>query len=258
AAYLPVDPAHPVERVRRVLAEAAPVLLVTAPGAEPLGADLPTLVLDENAWADEPLPASGHPDTTGAAHVIHTSGSTGTPKGVIVTHAGVAALTAGLVDGTALGAGSRVLQLGPPTFDISVGEMCLAFGSGGTLVLPPRGPLVGDALADVLTGLRISCAFVPPSVLATVPPGPHPELRTLLVGAESCPPDLIARWTAGGRRLHNAYGPTEATVVSTLSAPLAADGTAPPVGTPLPGTGAYVLDERLRPVPAGVSGELYL
>ncbi|WP_446039170.1 amino acid adenylation domain-containing protein [Streptomyces sp. SID1121] len=258
AAYLPVDPAHPVERVRRVLAEAAPVLLVTAPGAEPLDADLPTLVLDENAWADEPLPAPGHPDTTGAAHVIHTSGSTGTPKGVIVTHAGVAALTAGLVDGTALGAGSRVLQLGPPTFDISVGEMCLAFGSGGTLVLPPRGPLVGDALADVLTGLRISCAFVPPSVLATVPPGPHPELRTLLVGAESCPPDLIARWTAGGRRLHNAYGPTEATVVSTLSAPLAADGTAPPVGTPLPGTGAYVLDERLRPVPAGVSGELYL
>ncbi|MFF2520962.1 amino acid adenylation domain-containing protein [Streptomyces liangshanensis] len=258
AAYLPVDPAHPAERLRRLLAEAAPALLVTAPGAAPpAGTDLPTLVLDPDAWADAPLPP-GRPDPAGAAHVIHTSGSTGIPKGVVVTHAGVAALAQGLVAGAALGADSRVLQLGPPSFDISVGEMCLAFGSGGTLVLPPRGPLVGDALGDVLTARRVSCAFVPPSVLATVPPAPHPELRTLLVGAEACPPDLVARWATGGRRLLNAYGPTETTVVSTLSAPLAADGTTPPIGTPLPGTGAYVLDARLRPVPTGVGGELYL
>ncbi|WP_385618955.1 MULTISPECIES: amino acid adenylation domain-containing protein [unclassified Streptomyces] len=257
AAYLPVDPAHPAERIRRVLAEAAPVLLVTEPGAAPLDTGLPTLVLDEDAWAGEPLPPGG-PEPHDAAHVIHTSGSTGAPKGVVVSHAGVAALTRSLVDGLALDADSRVLQLGPPSFDISVGELCLAFGSGGTLVLPQRGPLVGEDLGAVLTERRISCAFVPPSVLATVPAGPHPELRALVVGAEACPPELVARWAVAGRRFHNAYGPTESTVVSTVSGPLDADGTAPPIGTPVAGTNAYLLDERLRPVPAGAGGELYL
>ncbi|MEW1687144.1 amino acid adenylation domain-containing protein [Streptomyces sp. NPDC091265] len=257
AAYLPLDPAHPAERIRRVLAEAAPVLVVTEPGAAPLDTGVPALVLDEDAWAGAPRPAAG-PDLDGVAHVIHTSGSTGTPKGVLVTHAGVAALTRSLVEGIALDADSRVLQLGPPSFDISVGELCLAFGSGGTLVLPPPGPLVGEALGTVLSERRISCAFVPPSVLATVPAGPHPQLRTLVVGAEACPPDLVARWAGAGRRFHNAYGPTESTVVATFSGPLDADTTVPPIGTPVAGTTAYVLDDRLRPVPAGVGGELYL
>ncbi|WP_329307355.1 amino acid adenylation domain-containing protein [Streptomyces sp. NBC_01260] len=257
AAYLPVDPAHPAGRIRRVLDEAAPVLLITEPGAAPLGTDVATLVLDEDAWAGAPL-SPGGPEPHDVAQVIHTSGSTGTPKGVLVTHAGVAALTRSLVDCVALDADSRVLQLGPPTFDISVGELCLAFGSGGTLVLPPPGPLVGAELGTVLTERRITCAFVPPSVLATVPDGPHPQLRALVVGAEACPPDLVARWAVAGRRFHNAYGPTESTVVATVSGPLDADGTVPPIGTAVRGTTAYVLDERLRPVPAGTGGELYL
>ncbi|MFB6817699.1 amino acid adenylation domain-containing protein [Streptomyces sp. NPDC056347] len=257
AAYLPVDPAHPAERIRRVLAEAAPVLLVTEPGGTPPGAGVPVLVLDAEAWSGEPLPPGG-PAPHDLAHVIHTSGSTGAPKGVLVTHAGVAALSRSLVDGAGVGPDSRVLQLGPPSFDISVGEMCLAFGSGGTLVLPGPGPLVGEELGTVLAERRISCTFVPPSVLATVPSGTYPDLRAVLVGAESCPPELVARWATDGRRFHNAYGPTESTVVSTVSGPLAADGTVPPIGTPVAGTAAYVLDERLRPVPAGAGGELYL
>ncbi|MFF2013562.1 amino acid adenylation domain-containing protein [Streptomyces sp. NPDC058195] len=257
AAYLPVDPAHPAERIRRVLAGAAPVLLVTEPGAPPSGSGLPVLVLDADAWSGAPLPLIG-PAPHDVAHVIHTSGSTGAPKGVLVTHAGVAALTRSLVDGTGLGPDSRVLQLGPPSFDISVGEMCLAFGSGGTLVLPGPGPLVGEELGAVLTERRVSCAFVPPSVLATVPAGPYPDLRAVLVGAEACPPELVARWASDSRRFLNGYGPTEATVISTVSGPLAADGAVPPIGTPVAGTTAYVLDERLRPVPAGAGGELYL
>lgn len=173
-------------------------------------------------------------------------------------HTGLAALAQGLVDSMALGPGSRVLQLGSPAFDISVAEMCMAFGSGGTLVVPPEGPLAGQGLADVLTGLQISAAMLPPSVLATVPTGEYPQLRSLAVGAEACPPELVARWAVGGRRFHNAYGPTEFTVAATVAGPLTGDGTTPPIGAPLPGTRAYVLDGRLRPVPPGVSGELYL
>ncbi|WP_159042708.1 non-ribosomal peptide synthetase [Streptomyces curacoi] len=257
AAYLPIDPDYPPERIRLALEDAAPVLVVAGePGVVP-ETDVPTLVLDERAYAEPPL-VTGELAPSAAAYVIHTSGSTGRPKGVVVPHTGLTALAQGLVAALALDADSRVLQLGSPAFDISVAELCLAFGSGGTLVVPPEGPLAGQELADVLTGRRISCALLPPSVLATVPAGEYPQLRALAVGAEACPPDLVARWAVGGRRFHNAYGPSECTVAATVSGPLTGDGTAPPIGGPLPGTRVYVLDERLRPVPPGVCGELYL
>ncbi|MFJ8632674.1 amino acid adenylation domain-containing protein [Streptomyces sp. NPDC093568] len=280
AAHVPVDPDYPAERIRLALEDARPVLVVVGERGVLVDTGVPTLVLGASldaardvdgrvprrrGWSrssPRPLGASSAPpaevDPATPAYVIHTSGSTGRPKGVVVPHTGLAALAQGLVDALALTPDSRVLQLGSPAFDISVGEMCMAFGSGGTLVVPPAGPLTGRELADVLTERRISCALVPPSVLATVPAGEYPELRSLAVGAEACPPDLVARWAVGGRRFHNAYGPTEYTVGATVSTPLTGDGSAPPIGAPLPGTRAYVLDERLRPVPPGVCGELYL
>ncbi|MFC5212322.1 amino acid adenylation domain-containing protein [Streptomyces coerulescens] len=279
AAYLPVDPDYPAERIRGALEDAAPVLVVVGARGVPVDADVPTVVLGDSlelpGKAVERLtrrrglsrPRGGSrtsntaPRPFGAltsAYVIYTSGSTGRPKGVVVPHTGLAALAQGLVKSMALGPDARVLQLGSPAFDISVAEMCMAFGSGGALVVPPEGPLVGRGLADVLTGMRISAAMLPPSVLASLPAGEYPELRSLAVGAEACPPELVARWAVGGRRFHNAYGPTEYTVAATVSGPLTGDGTPPPIGAPLPGTRAYVLDERLRPVPPGVCGELYL
>lgn len=273
AAYLPIDPDYPAERISMALEDAGPVLLVVGERGAPVDTDVPTLALSDSLESPGPAvdglprPRGGSrtsitaPRPCGAfepAYVIHTSGSTGRPKGVLVPHTGLAALAQGLVDGMALTPGSRVLQLGSPAFDISVAEMCMAFGSGGTLVVPPEGPLVGQGLADALTGLRIGAALLPPSVLATLPTGEYPQLRSLAVGAEACPPELVAHWAVGGRRFHNAYGPTEFTVAATVSGPLTGDGTAPPIGAPLPGTRAYVLDGRLRPVPPGVSGELYL
>ncbi|MGW5472835.1 amino acid adenylation domain-containing protein [Streptomyces chartreusis] len=279
AAYLPVDPDYPGERIRVALEDAKPVLVVVGERGVPVDTDVPTLVLSDSLElprrVDDRLPrrrgwsrprggsrkSMTAPRPCGAlmpAYVIHTSGSTGRPKGVLVPHTGLAALAQGLVDSMALTSETRVLQLGSPAFDISVAEMCMAFGSGGTLVVAPDGPLVGQGLAEVLTGLRIGATMLPPSVLATLPVGEYPDLRSLAVGAEACPPELVARWAVGGRRFHNAYGPTEFTVAATVSGPLTGDGTPPPIGAPLPGTRAYVLDERLRPVPPGVCGELYL
>ncbi|WP_405589007.1 amino acid adenylation domain-containing protein [Streptomyces sp. NBC_01092] len=280
AAYLPVDPDYPTERIRVALEDAKPVLVVVGERGLSVDTDVPTLRLSNSlelprdvmdrlprhgGWSrSSPRPFGAPPalpaelDPATPAYVIHTSGSTGRPKGVVVPHTGLAALARGLVDSMALAPGGRVLQLGSPAFDISVAEMCMAFGSGGTLVVAPDGPLAGQGLADVLTGLRINATMLPPSVLATLPAGEYPDLRSLAVGAEACPPELVARWAVGGRRFHNAYGPTEYTVAATVSGPLTGDGTPPPIGVPLPGTRTYVLDERLRPVPPGVCGELYL
>ncbi|MFF6952984.1 amino acid adenylation domain-containing protein [Streptomyces iakyrus] len=258
AAYLPLDPDHPADRLSHVLTDARPVLLVTAPGAAtPYTPDgLSVLEVDEKAFSAVP-PPSRTPAPNAAAYVIYTSGSTGRPKGVVVPHTGISALAQGVAERFGLTRDSRVLQVGSPSFDISVSEAAMAFHAGATLVVAPPGPCAGESLGELLRELRITAVLLPPALLAGVPAGDYPELRTVGVGAEVCPPGLPARWAVGGRRVLNLYGPTEATVVSTVSDPLTGDGTPPPIGRPLPGTRAYVLDEALRPVPVGVRGELY-
>ncbi|MFF4139715.1 amino acid adenylation domain-containing protein, partial [Streptomyces mirabilis] len=247
AAWLPIDPAYPEQRVRHMLDQAAPALVVDA--------GLMARAEVESA-GPEPLPAAT-PAPDHLAYVIFTSGSSGTPKGVAVTHAGVEALATSMAERFALDENSRVLQLASPGFDASVMELLMAWGSGAALVVAPPGVVVGDELAGVLTAGGVTHALVPPAVLATVPQLPENVLSAPVVGAEACPPELVARW-APGRRMVNAYGPTEVTIAATLSEPLAADGHVPPIGRPVTGTKVYVLDARLRPVPLGVTGEAYV
>ncbi|MCF3135099.1 non-ribosomal peptide synthetase [Streptomyces olivochromogenes] len=259
AAFLPLDAGYPKERLCYVLEDAAPRLLVTdAATASALPrTGVPVLVLDDTAYDGEPLPARPA-EPSAAAYVTYTSGSTGRPKGVVVTHEGIADLAGTLADRMALDEDSRTAQLGSPAFDIYVFELCMAFGAGGTLVVPGGGPLVAEALGEALRDLRVTAAIVPPSVLAGVPPERVPGLRSLAVGGEACPPETAASWAAPGRRLCNAYGPTETTVAATVSDPLPGDGSVPPVGRPVTGTRVYVLDPWLRPVPVGVRGEVYV
>ncbi|MFJ4323024.1 non-ribosomal peptide synthase/polyketide synthase [Streptomyces tricolor] len=257
AAFLPVDPAYPEERIALMLRDAAPALTLDAKEVAGLLAAPP----DET-----PAPRPGDADRTrpldldDPAYVIYTSGSTGTPKGVVVTHRGLAAFSAAEAAHYHVAPGDRVLAFATPSFDASVLELCMSLPHGARLVVPPPGPLLGAPLADVLRTERITHTLLPPAALATVPagtPGTLPHLKTLIVGADACGAELVARW-APHHRMVNSYGPTEATVVATWSAPLRADGAAPPIGRPLPATGAYVLDARLRPVPDGVAGELWL
>jgi amino acid adenylation domain-containing protein/non-ribosomal peptide synthase protein (TIGR01720 family) len=257
AAYLPIDPDYPADRIRYLLADAAPVLLLTDRADYLPDVDISRLVLDESAYDASPLSRREVPAGQ-AAYVIYTSGSTGRPKGVVVSHAGIAAMTETLVDRFGLDEHSRVPQLTSPAFDVSVSELCAAFGAGGTLVVPASRPLVGSALADVLGAAQVTFALQAPSVLATVPAADYPALGHVCIGAEPCPPELVARWAVHGRSVHNGYGPTESTVWATFSDSLPAGGGAPPIGRPVRGTRTYVLDARLRPVPVGVAGELYL
>ncbi|MEV6681883.1 amino acid adenylation domain-containing protein [Streptomyces erythrochromogenes] len=264
AAYLPLDAAHPVQRTSAILEATRPRLLLTT--GEEAGrlprTGTPELHLDTLSWAGLPSTDPTDDDRTTPLHpqhpayLIHTSGTTGTPKGVITTHAGLAGLAATQNERFALDTTSRVLQLASMSFDAAVMELLMAFASGGTLVLPPPGPLAGDELARTLAEGRISHALIPPATLATVPHRAFPELRTLVVGGEACPAELARLWSAG-RRMVNAYGPTESTACATASGPLTGDG-APPLGSAVRDTGVYVLDEALCPVPPGVVGEVYM
>ncbi|XVS67309.1 non-ribosomal peptide synthase/polyketide synthase [Actinosynnema sp. CA-299493] len=241
AAYLPVDVSYPEERIAYMIGDARPALVLDGlPDVSGLPAEAPDVAL--------------RPEH--AAYVIYTSGSTGKPKGVVVTHAGLATFSAAEAEHFAVSPGDRVLQFSSPSFDASVLELCLALPTGATLVVPPPGPLLGDELAAFATDRGVTHALIPPAALATVPDDGLPTLRTLVVGGDATSADLVRRW-APGRRMVNAYGPTESTVVTSWSGPLEPGGT-PPIGRPIPGTSVRVLDDALRPVPVGGTGELYV
>jgi aspartate racemase len=239
AAYLPVDPGHPAERVELMLTDAQVAMVIT----EPL--DVTGQSTDDPATVLSP----GH-----AAYVIYTSGSTGRPKGVVVTHAGLAGMAGAHAERLAVTEGSRVLQLVSPSFDPSVADIAMTLSAGGTLVLPGSEVPVGAELAEIIERTGVTHVQLTPGMLGTLPP--LPSLRSIAVGAEPCPPDVVSQWSAD-RLMVNTYGPTETTVAATMSGPLSG-AVRPPIGSPLWNVQVYVLDGWLRPVAPGVRGELYI
>ncbi|MEU1313457.1 amino acid adenylation domain-containing protein, partial [Streptomyces cinnamoneus] len=269
AAYLPVDPAYPAERIAFIVEDARPALVLTTRAVAedgPAWAER-ALLVDEPGTraaleaADPGNPADGdrtapltvaHP-----AYVIYTSGSTGRPKGVVVTHTGFASMTGSQSENLLGDRNARVLQAVSPSFDVSMGDLVLALLGGATLVLPEgHAAPIGQHLAQLIDAHGVTHLHTTAGVIGTLPDAALPSLRTMVTGGEPCPPHLAARWSAG-RRLVNAYGPTEAMVYATMSGPLSGD-VAPPIGRPLWNARVYVLDGALRPVPAGAPGELYI
>ncbi|MEV4314211.1 amino acid adenylation domain-containing protein [Actinocrispum sp. NPDC049592] len=256
AAFLPVDPDYPPERINMMLTDANPALVLTRTG------DLPgSIAVGDPAIELQPsTPPAVDVSPDHPAYVIYTSGSTGRPKGVVVTHRGLASFSAAEIDRFQVRPGDRVLQFSSPSFDASVLELCMSLPAGAALVVPPPGPLLGEQLAEVLARGRVTHALIPPVALATVPRQlieALPDFRTPIVGGDACNAELVRAW-APGRHMINAYGPTECTVVSTWSEPLVPSDDPPPIGRPIWNTQAHVLDEQLRPVRIGEPGELYV
>lgn len=267
AAYVPVDPGYPATRIARTLASAEPLLAVTTsdlarllpPGTDRIELDGPagTALLARQEASDVTDRERAAPLTPDhPAYVIYTSGSTGTPKGVVVTHRGLDSLAADHAERFGIAPGDGVLQFASFSFDCSVGDMLMALASGAALIIRPAECLSGHELSELIDETGATHVTIPPQVLAALPTAPYRTLRTIAAAGDVLPAWLVDRW-APGRRMFNVYGPTESTVDAVV-AEVAPGPSAPPIGRPVLGTRAYVLDEDLTSAPAGAAGELFL
>jgi amino acid adenylation domain-containing protein len=261
AAYLPLDPRLPRNRLEWMLHDASPVTVITDVSMadrlpEPAG---PVCRLDEVDWTGVDPAAA---DDAGAgpgdlAYVFYTSGSTGRPKGVLVPHRGVCNLVESFATAFGIGESDRVLQYASCGFDAWILETLPAHLRGAALhMVPPEAVPPGPLLVELLERERITAAILAPAVLAALPEAGLPHLTRLVSAADVCPVDVVDRWRPG-RHLLNAYGPTEITVCATTQV-CQPGRQRPPIGGPLDNVRLYVLDQSMRPVPEGVPGELYI
>ncbi|MEV6975746.1 amino acid adenylation domain-containing protein [Kitasatospora sp. NPDC093806] len=259
AAYLPLDPGHPAERLALVLADGAAAAVLT---------DLPADRVPAGDWTVLPMDAVGEAERTAdtviapeaAAYVLHTSGSTGRPKGVVVPHRALANLLASFERDLAPAPGTGWLSVTTPAFDIAALEYFLPLTRGATVHLAD-GPTAGDGsrLRACLEAGGIDHLQATPvtwQLLLDAGWTGTPGL-TALCGGERLPAELAAELLARGVRLWQVYGPTETTVWSTRGELTAADGPLP-LGAPVANTRLHLVDPALRPVPAGVTGELLI
>jgi amino acid adenylation domain-containing protein len=269
-AYLPLDPDHPAARLRRLLEDADPAVVLTRGdlrGRLPQH-DVAVVALDEEGGAiarasqERPVGGAGPDDL---AYVLFTSGSTGEPKGVLVEHRAISHQLAWRQHAFPLSDADAVLQRTPLTFDPSVWELFGPLAAGARLVLPPAGSDADPAaLARVIAEQQVTTLQVVPSVLEALLDEPAlgrcRSLRRVLCGGEPLRAELRDRFLATcAAELHNLYGPTEAAIDAT-SWDCRRDPDAPvvPIGHPVGHARIYVLDDHLEPVPIGVPGQLHI
>nr|WP_267880343.1 non-ribosomal peptide synthetase [Streptomyces sp. HCCB10043] len=274
-AYVPVDPEYPADRIAHVLDDARPAVVLTSRATDAaLGTGTGTvrIVVDDpravsaltgldagpvdDAERTSPLLPS-HP-----AYVIYTSGSTGRPKGVTVPHRAVTNFLAAMDDRCPLDERDRLLAVTTVAFDIHVLELYLPLLAGASVAVAPRAAARDPRLLVALAErLDVTVMQATPTLWQAVLDEDPTALKgaRILVGGEALPSSLSERMLAAPGRATNLYGPTEATVWATTAELTAGEqGSVASIGRPLWNTRAYVLDDRMQPVHAGVAGELYL
>ncbi|MBW4483046.1 MAG: amino acid adenylation domain-containing protein [Tildeniella torsiva UHER 1998/13D] len=278
AAYVPLDPSYPAERLAFVAQDSEIEILVTQ--SDLTAALLKTFPAGTVVALDRiQTQLTQHPQTNPQsavrpdhlAYVIYTSGSTGQPKGVMVEHRALAHFTQAAVEEYGVTACDRVLQFASISFDAAAEEIFPALTQGATLVLRTEAMLhsfsefLHRCQTAAVTVLDLPTAFWQQlSVELVADQAQLPEaLRLVIIGGEAVLPQAVRAWQQleTGVRLVNSYGPTETTVVATVCdlTDVATDVTAPvPIGRPLPHGQCYVLDAEQNPVPIGIPGELYI
>ena len=274
AAWLPLDTGYPDDRLRMMLEDARPSLLIATEDQLARFSDIPGL---ESLCYQQPLAAGDEaplalskPDHT--AYIIFTSGSTGRPKGVMVGQTAIVNRLLWMQDRYPLSADDVVAQKTPCSFDVSVWEFWWPFIAGAQLVMAePEAHRDPQAMQQFFARYGVTTTHFVPSMLAAFVASLDADsvaacrtLRRVFCSGEALPTELCREWERlTGAPLHNLYGPTEAAVdVSWYPAcgpELAAvTGSSVPIGWPVWNTGLRILDAAMRPVPPGVAGDLYL
>ncbi len=263
-AYMPIAPENPPGRTRLMLEDACPELILVQDCLwDKIGrtgfrtvkhGDVCSPACAEAAGAD-----NRQASNKSLAYIIFTSGSTGRPKGVMVEHGNLANLVHSQLELFKITRKSRVLQFAPLHFDASVSEIFTTLSAGGTLVLAGKNELLpGTGLTRLLKEKRITTLTITPSILAYLPWDELPDLSVIISAGEQCRDDLVSRWSAPGRIMLNAYGPTEATVCAACGLLGCGENAVSSVGQPIANVCIYILDENMRPVPKGTAGEIYI
>ncbi|MCW5318204.1 amino acid adenylation domain-containing protein [Nostoc sp. KVJ3] len=265
-AYLPLDPSLPQERLKFILEDAQVSILLTHCSLAPLfkwdWGDLLSIVYIDEDWATITQHSQENPTSCvtldNLAYVVYTSGSTGKPKGVLLQHRGLSNLAASQIEVFNIQPINRILQFASLSFDASIFEIVMGLQTGATLYLANKESLLpGQPLLNLLREKAITHVTLPPAVLAVLATESLPTLQTIICAGESCTDDIVKRWWNSQRRFFNAYGPTEATVWSTV-AEISTMTEKPPIGRPIANTQIYILDKYLQPLPIGIIGELYI
>ncbi|WP_375328979.1 amino acid adenylation domain-containing protein [Microcystis sp. BLCC-F210] len=262
AAYLPLDPEYPQERLQFMLEDSqVPLLLTQSSLIDKLPNHRGKTIFLAETWQEiKPMNRdnlTGKVTASNLANVIYTSGSTGKPKGVMVEHQGLCNLALAQIQTFAVSSQSRVLQFASFSFDACIWEVLMALGAGATLYLASKENLMpGLPLIKQLRENKITHITLPPSALAVLPWENLSSLQTIIVAGEACSPELVKKWSQG-RNFFNGYGPTEGSVCATVAKCTPVDEKIT-IGRPIPHVQVYILDSHLQPVPIGVPGELHI
>jgi amino acid adenylation domain-containing protein len=262
-AYLPLDPSLPQERLNFMLEDAQVSVVLTQEKLLKHFEEFskPIICIDKD-WAAITQYSQENPTNCvtfeNLAYVIYTSGTTGKPKGVLIEHRGLCNLVEAQIETFNLQSSNHILQFASLSFDASIFEIAMALRTGATLYLAKKEScLPGQALLQLLREKAITHVILPPAVLAILPTESLSTLQAIICAGESCTDDIVKRWWSSSRRFFNAYGPTEATVWSTVAEIKSVDEK-PFIGRPITNTKIYILDKHLQPVPIGITGELYI
>ncbi len=266
-AFLPIDPTYPEDRIKYMLEDSGADILISIErvsgkykfyNGKVINLDADKALIN----TEDKTNLKNITEPENLAYIIYTSGSTGLPKGTMLSHKGLLNLSLAQRDAFGITDKSRILQFSSYSFDASVWEFVMALLNGASLSLVGQDIVkLGRSLKKVMEVLNITTVTLPPSVLKVIPYDESTQniegLETIIVAGESCPPELVNRWSKN-RKFVNAYGPTETTVCASMHICKGEYDKVPPIGKPIYNFKLYILDENMLPVPVGVPGELYI